>query len=290
MVSKFNIRKVLATAGVEYIKWIGNERMIILIIMYLYIQNTVVNPLLEHSQIMNSPINILEPFIATMNSEAMIIVVPALFLALFSDFPRTDGNTLFFLQRIGRVNWIIGEILFAIYAIVSYIMVIFLFTVLPVFTKGFWMNGWSLVVTQFAKQYPKQSQSFACLLLKSNIYNQVSPFYAAMVSTGLMMLYLLVISLIMLLFNSLKKKIFGILMISGVIAIGSTLFIQDIKAMWAFPVAHIAIKSHFTKFFSEGNVPMWISFVYLFAIIIILVLGCNFCIKRINFESIQEID
>ena len=288
--SKLSIRKVMVTAKTEYIKWICNERMILLIVMYFYIQDTVVHPLLEHSQIMNSPINILEPFIAALNSEAMIIIIPALFLALFSDFPRMDGNTLFFLQRIGKLNWIIGEVVFAVYAIISYITIIFLFTVIPVFTKGFWLNGWSLVVTQFAKQYPEQSQSFACLLIKSNIYNQVSPFYAAIVSTSLMMLYLLIISLIMLLFNSFKKKIFGILMVSGVIAIGSTLFIQDIKIMWAFPVAHTAIKSHFTKFFSYGAVPMWASFVYLFVIIAILTVCCNVCVKRINFESIQEID
>lgn len=288
--NKLNIRKILATARTEYIKWICNARMILLVVMLLFIYSFVIEPLQAHAIEMNSPINVLEPFIATVNSEVLVIIVPAIFLALFSDFPRTDGTTLFFLQRIGRINWIFGQILFAILSIFTYIGVIFIGTVLPVITSSFSANGWSLVVTKYATIYPERAQSFASLLIKENIYNQVSPWYAASIGYGLMMLYLLVIALIMLVFSCLKKKIFGILTTGCIIAFGGTFCLVKIPMMWFFPMAHTSTWLHFTQYFRKPIMPMWISYTYFVCTIVILIIISCIAMKSTNFDSVQEID
>lgn len=285
-----SISKILSTARTEYMKWICDERMVLLIVMFVFIQTTIVSPLIKNSQMMNSPINILEPFVAAVNSRVMIIIIPALFLALFSDFPRTDGNTLFFLPRVGKINWILGQFLFAVYAIVSYMAVIFAFCTVPVLASGFWANGWSLVTTKFALEFPEQSQNFGASLIQKNIYHQLSPYRAVLVSTGLVMLYLLLIALIMMLFNTLKKKIFGILMVAVTISFGSLFYMIELKIMWIFPMAHAALESHFTKYFRDGGVPLFISIFYFVIVCLLLVAASMICIKRQNFESLQEVD
>ena len=82
-------------------------------------------------------------------------VITAVFLTLISDFPRTDGNTLFFILRAGKLNWLIGQIVFAITSIASFLAVVFLGSVVPLLDKMFWGNGWSLVITKYDIMFPE---------------------------------------------------------------------------------------------------------------------------------------
>lgn len=285
-----NGKKILMTAKTEYMKWICNPRMLLLGIVLMFIYSFVIDPLDQHAIKMGEPLNALEPFIATVNSEILVIIVPAVFLALFSDFPRMDGNTLFFVQRVGKQNWIFGQVLFSIYGIITYVGVMFIGTVLPVAHKTFWANGWSNVVTKYAIEYPNESQSFACLLIKNNVYNQVSPWYAAMQGYLLMALYLFLLALIMLMFNCLDKKIYGMLTAACVIAFGGTATLVKMSSMWFFPMAHASLWNHYTSYFREPIVAVSKSYLYFAIVIIILLVISMLFIKNRNFDSIQEID
>lgn len=55
----------------------------------------------------------------------MILLVPAVFLAIMSDYPRIDGNTLFVVQRAGKGNWFFGQILYVQMSILSYLLIVF---------------------------------------------------------------------------------------------------------------------------------------------------------------------
>lgn len=283
-------KKILMTVKTEYVKWICNPRMILLAIVIIFTYNFVIKPLEQHAIKMGEPLNTLEPFIATVNSEILVIIVPAVFLALFSDFPRMDGNTLFFVQRIGKVNWILGQVLFSIYGIITYVGVMFLGTVLPVIHKTFWADTWSNVVTKYAMEFPNESQSFACLLIKNNVYNQVSPWYAAIQGYLLMALYLFLLALIMLMFNCIDKKIYGILTAACIIAFGGTASLVKMSIMWFFPMAHASLWNHYTSYFREPIVAISTSYGYFAIVIILLLVISTSCIKNRNFDSIQEID
>lgn len=288
--SKFDIHKVFTTAKTEYVKWICNARMILVAVIVIFINSFVIQPLQEHAVKMNSPLNVLEPFIATVNSEVLVIIVPAVFLALFSDFPRMDGNTLFFVHRVDKLNWVMGQVVFALYGIFTYVAVLFLGSVLPVITTSFWGNGWSLVVTDYSIKFPNDSQSFACLLLKNNIFNQVSPWCAAVQGYLLMMLYLLVLTLIMLVFSCLDKKTYGMLLAACVIAFGGTMSLVKLPVMWVLPMAHSSIWMHFTSYYRKPIVALWESYAYFIGILIVLLFVILKKIKDKDFDSIQEID
>ncbi|SET04171.1 hypothetical protein [[Clostridium] polysaccharolyticum] len=288
--SNIKLSRIRLTAKTEYIKWICNPRIILLAVVVVFLHNFIIQPLQEHAGKMGEPLNSLEPFIATVNSEILVIIVPAVFLALFSDFPKMDGSTLFFVHRIGKINWILGQILFVAYGIMTYVGILFLGSFLPVMTSTFWADKWSNVVTQYAQRFPDESQSFACLLIKNNIYNQVSPDMAVIHGYLLMILYLAVLASIMLLFQCLDKKIYGMLCAASVIAFGGTTSLVGAKAMWFFPMAHASLWNHFTSYFRKPVVALWKSYLYFGSLVILLIIASLKSIKNRNFDSIQEMD
>jgi len=231
--------------------------MIIMVIMLVFIVDFALKPLIEHSNQMNSPLNALEPFIAIGNSNLLMIMMPAVFLVLISDFPRTDGNTLFFITRTGKLNWLIGQIVFALLAVFTFVSIVFIVTLLPMLIIGFWDNWWSLVVTKYAMLFPENSQDFASSLITKNLYNQVAPFSTAIHIFFFTSAYLFVITLINLFFNTIKVKILGVLFAGSIIAFGGALCLVNSSLMWILPMAHTKISLHYTEYFREQIYPMW---------------------------------
>lgn len=285
-----NVKKIYLTARTEYTKWILNPRIIIVAVMIVFVYNLSVNPLVEMAGEMKKPLNIFEPFIAITNSNLLIMIIPGVFLTLISDFPKTDGSTLFFLQRTDRINWVLGQALFVVFAIFTFISVIFIASVIPVIHIADLKNCWSETVLHYKENFPKKSMSFGANLITENLTYQISPYGAALQSTLLVMLYLLLLSLVMLVFNTMGIKIMGLVTSAGLIAIGGALCAVNTTIKWIFPMSHTIIWLHNTKYFRQPVMDMWKSYAYFGIIIaVLLMLSCIF-IDSTDFDSVSDID
>ena len=118
---KFRLKSVFSIANAEYIKWITNPRIIIVGVLFIFMRTLAVEPLLERAEKFGGTLNFLEPFAAIGNSGMLVMFMPCVFLILISDYPVISGNTIFVVQRTGKINWFIGQLLFVIYAVLSYI-------------------------------------------------------------------------------------------------------------------------------------------------------------------------
>ncbi|MCR5480379.1 MAG: hypothetical protein K6F27_11075, partial [Ruminococcus sp.] len=118
---KFNLRQCFACAKTEYIKWVCDARMVILGVLLIFIYNFAIQPLLQNAEKMNEPLNMLEPFIAVANSGAVLMIIPLVFMTLIADFPKIDNNTVFYIMRIGRKNWLTGQIIKLVMMAASYL-------------------------------------------------------------------------------------------------------------------------------------------------------------------------
>ena len=216
----FSLKQAFSCAATEFVKWVCDARMVIVAVLLIFINNFAVSPLTNNAELMGEPLNILEPFIAVANSEILILIIPIVFLTLIADYPKVDTNTVFYIVRIGRANWFVGQILKLVFMIVSYLAVIFLGTVLPMLSKGFWYNGWSNVATGFVKMFPDRRGDFGVELLPENLYNQLSVFEAAVKSYLLVAAYLMIIGLILLVFSLFKRKTVGFIICGGMISLG----------------------------------------------------------------------
>ena len=140
MMKNFSLKQSFFCARAEFIKWICDARMIILGVLLIFIYSFAIEPLKSNAELMGEPLNILEPFIAIANSGAILLIIPLVFLTLIADFPKIDTNTVFYIMRVGRLNWLFGQLLKLIFMALSYLAVIFLGAVLPMLSDGFWLQ------------------------------------------------------------------------------------------------------------------------------------------------------
>lgn len=131
MMKNFSLKQSFFCARAEFIKWVCDARMIILGVLLIFIYSFAIEPLKSNAKLMGEPLNILEPFIAIANSGAILLIIPLVFLTLIADFPKIDTNTVFYIMRVGRLNWLFGQLLKLIFMALSYLAVIFLGAVLP---------------------------------------------------------------------------------------------------------------------------------------------------------------
>ena len=285
----FSFRQCFSCAKTEYIKWVCDARMVILGVLLIFIYNFAIQPLLQNAEKMNEPLNMLEPFIAVANSGAVLMIIPLVFMTLIADFPKIDNNTVFYIMRIGRRNWLTGQIIKLVMMAASYLAVIFVGSVVPMLTKGFWYNGWSNVVTNFKNVFPEQSMNFGVQLVPENLYNQLTVFEAAVKSYLLVFAYLMIIGLILLALSLIKHKTLGFVSCGAVIALGTAFCSIKTSLMWTMPMANSIIWLHFTKYFRVPEVSITFSVVYLVTFVLALIVFCYIMIGRFNYDNVSEI-
>lgn len=287
--NNFSIKKSFSCAKTEYVKWICDARMIILAVLVIFIYSFAIEPLLANAELMNEPLNILEPFIAVSNSWAILLIIPLVFLTLIADYPRIDTNTVFYIIRIGRLNWLLGQIIKLVFMAVSYLAVIFLGAVIPMLSKGFWYNGWSNVATGFVKMFPEKRGNFGVQLLPENLYNQISVFKAAVQSYLLVFAYMMIIGLLLLAFSLIKRKTAGFVLCGAIISLGTAFCSIKTSLMWTMPMGNSIIWLHYTKYFKEPVMSMGFSAIYLTAFIAVLLIFCGISIHKFNYDNVSEI-
>ena len=285
----FNLRQCFSCAKTEYIKWVCDARMVILGVLLIFIYNFAIQPLLQNAEKMNEPLNMLEPFIAVANSGAVLMIIPLVFMTLIADFPKIDNNTVFYIMRIGRRNWLTGQIIKLVMMAASYLAVIFVGSVVPMLSKGFWYNGWSNVVTNFKNVFPEQAMNFGVQLVPENLYNQLTVFEAAVKSYLLVFAYLMIIGLILLALSLIKHKTLGFVSCGAVIALGTAFCSIKTSLMWTMPMANSIIWLHFTKYFRVPEVSITFSVTYLVTFVLVLIVFCYIMIGRFNYDNVSEI-
>lgn len=285
----FSLKQAFSCEVTEFVKWVCDARMVIVAVLLIFINNFAVSPLTNNAELMGEPLNILEPFIAVANSEILILIIPIVFLTLIADYPKVDTNTVFYIVRIGRVNWFVGQVLKLVFMIVSYLAVIFLGTVLPMLSKGFWYNGWSNVATGFVKMFPDRRGDFGVALLPENLYNQLSVFEAAVKSYLLVAAYLMIIGLILLVFSLFKRKTVGFIICGGMISLGMAFSAIRTNLMWTMPMANSITRLHYTKYFKKPIMPMSFSVIYLLVLIAVLLVFGGIAIGKFNYDNVTEV-
>lgn len=287
MDSKFSISRIRRIAAIEFYKWIINSRMTVALSMIIFVWNFAVTPLIDISREMDSPLNFAEPFIAVLNSRVLCLTAPAVYIFLISDYPHLDRNSLFVLHRVKKTEWVLGQFLFFVMSAFAFNLLIFVSSVLPNCLNSYIANGWSTVVTKYGVFNPERSMSFAATLIKPELYNQIAPYQTALFSFCLNFLYMILLSLILLVFHVLNMRKIGVPVSISIIGIGSALGIFESSGMWFFPMAHTMISLHYDKYLKKPVMNPSISFLYFVIIITVMLI---FSIIRVRYTDFLNID
>ena len=279
------ISGVLKVAGCEYIKWLTNPRNIIFLVLVVIAKTLAIDPLAKRAAEYGGKMSLLEPFAAIGNSGLLVMLLPAVYLVLMSDFPKFDGNSMFYISRTGKMNWLFGQLLFALMSIVTYIFAALVLVTLFSAGSADLFFSWSECTRFYAARFPDKEFTFASQLLPSNLYNQISLISSIVYTVTLLTLYLFLLTLILMIFKLLSFKSAGLFASLGVIALGTATCAVKTKIMWCFPMANTIIWLHYTAILREPIVAIWYSYAYFAAAIIVLLTVSVILTKRANFIS-----
>lgn len=271
MNKKIHGKSILLVARSEYVRWLVNPKIILLAVVFLPMRDLVVTPMLRASGQMASPINGLEPCIAMFNNWVGVLLLALVYMILISSFPTMDGNMLFYIARMGRRNWILGEMLFQCMSVLTYSLIATLGTLVQVVKQSFFSNGWSLVVTDYDELYGGVMEGLRMKgIIQPNLYFQMTPFRAYFFSVGLFSLFLLFCGMLFVvgcLYH--KRLLFFFLQVSH-ISIGCGVMVLLNPVMWLFPVSHSFLCAHYQGYFREYIFSPWLS-LELFCTVILVI-------------------
>lgn len=287
---KFSVSKIWHIAKMEYIKLIMDPRMILIVAALVFAYQFITVPLLQNAAMMGKPINVYEPFVALLNSNFMILLVPAVFLAIMSDYPRIDGNTLFVVQRAGKGNWFFGQILYAQMSILSYLLIVFVGMMIPVLWGGSFSAKWSPVVSEFAYSFPDYAQNTGSVSIPPEIYYHMSPAFAVFCGALFVFLYLFLLSMILLLFATLGAKKAGVITGFLVIAAGICFCATSSRFKFLFPMANSLLGVHYTRYYREMVFPLSLSAYYFIGLLAVILFVAFIRCKKMNYNFDHEID
>lgn len=286
-----NARKIVLHARMEYSLWLTNPRMSILLVLLVLIHSMVIQPLAKAGGQIGVRFHLLEPLAALCNSTLILLILPLGFLILMAGFPRMDRGFLLQLYRVGRLNWVLGELLYLCMAAGTYLGVVLLGTALcslpyaPITSPG-----WSAVATDYVDILGESALKSAIALLPKNLYQQMGPGAAVAGSFLLLFLCLVLMGAILLAASLLRINSLGIAVDAALLLVGAGFVILDSPWMWGFPCAHALIWLHYNPYFRTPVCPLWVSGLYfLLGAALMTTLACVTAKQR-SFDSMLEFD
>ena len=282
-----NIKQIASAARTEYVGWITDPRIVILGVLLIFIKTLAIDPLSGRAEKFGEKMIFWEPFIAVGNSGMLAMFIPLVFLILLSDYPKLGGNSLFYISRIGKRNWLCGQILFLIMAIGTFMAAILGASIL--FSGGRFGDNWSDAVTKYNARFPDEAFNFDSQLLPSNLYNQIPMITATVQTFVLMSAYLLVLALTIYALKILFCNSSGLVAAVGVIAAGSVTTSLGTGLRWAFPTSNTIVWLHYTEILSTPIYPVWASFAYFAGVLAALVTLNFFALKKLKFTEGVEL-
>ncbi len=286
-----NARKIVLHARMEYSLWLTNPRMSILLVLLVLIHSMVIQPLAQAGGQIGVRFHLLEPLAALCNSTLILLILPLGFLILMAGFPRMDRGFLLQLYRVGRLNWVLGELLYLCMAAGTYLGVVLLGTALcslpyaPITSPG-----WSAVATDYVNILGESALKSAVGLLPKNLYQQMGPGAAVAGSFLLLFLCLVLMGAILLAASLLRINSLGIAVDAALLLVGAGFVILDSPWMWGFPCAHALIWLHYNPYFRTPVCPLWVSGLYfLLGAALMTALACVTAKQR-SFDSMLEFD
>ena len=285
---KIDMSNSLLVMRREYIKWLMNPRHIMLLLIFIPAREMIINPLIEASKDMGQPLNAFESVIGITNSGIVIIIITIVYIILISSFPTMDGNTLFYMSRMGKKNWIVGEIMFQCLSAVTYSLVIYGISIVQTVGISFFSNGWSIVVTDHDRMYGDMSAIHIDGIISPSLYNQMPPYKALLMSFLMLTMFLVICSLFLTVGYMYSQKLLFFCLLIVQISLGGALYILSNNAMWYFVICHAFLSSHYSIYLRKYIFSPWKSILILMLVIVVLSMIAYNKARKLTIDVLEE--
>jgi len=256
------LHNIFWVAGIEYRKWLTLKNMLILLFSILFLGEYVFSDMLRVAGMTGLKMNFLEPMALVLSFAFYIMVVPLIVTVELSNFPDKGAGNIFVVMRIGRITWLLGEILFGVFAGATCLAVFFAASFAWIGGHAEFSNEWSPFMTDIYEKFPDVYTKNDRLFLESGTVSHGSPAGVTFVCIGLLMLYIVMMVQILCLFRFLERQKMGLLVNMGITVFGAVAatYVENLK--WRLPLTHVIFGMHFDQFFAKPIVPLSTSVVY----------------------------
>lgn len=270
-----------------YISWLKNDKQIIfgllLICLYMY----VISPLIICSENMEQPLCFIEPYMSFVGNGFCMPLVVMAFLITIMDFPDISGNITFVLHRCGKRKWYHNQLAFLIISILTFLALLFIFSVIFTGSISFMTNGWSNTMinlnNEYIEEYDNLRNMYPLAVTDLSIINHFRPYDAAVYNTILVTLMLTFHGQLQMCLSVRFNKGVGCIASISVLGLGLLTWAASSKLKWIFPLANSTIGWHYNRLFQETIYPIYMSFIYMILINIMIYIIGRFIIKRKQF-------
>ena len=203
----YKLRQALSVAGYNFRQWHKNPRVFITFALAFILCFLLSDKAVKFAREYETTMQIVEAFIWTFGDSNSILLSSLLLILLFADMPFICAGTPFYLMRIDRRTWLFGQGAYIVLATGLYMTFILAATSIVCMTNAFTGDMWS--ETAAILGYSGAGKAVALPALVKTL--EMSRPYECMGTIFLLMLlYALLMTFIMLMFNIRKGTQAGV--------------------------------------------------------------------------------
>lgn len=291
----FNISRVWAVTKYNFRQWHKNLRVIITFFLAFILCFLLSDKAVKFANEWGTTMQLVEAFVWTFGDSNSILLSSLLLLLLFADMPFLSSGTPYYLVRIDRKTWVLGQVLYVILATLIYLLFILLATALVCMSNSFIGNMWS--ETAAILGYSGAGKRVALPALVKTL--ELSTPYESMGTIFLLMLLYTLVMVLLMLFMNLKYgqmagiisvfvfSLFGFLLnpetLQNILNIPSELIYKaNVLVGWLSPLNQATYHMH--NFGYDLLPRLWQTYLFFGIIIIVCIWGCTRAVKKYNFD------
>jgi hypothetical protein len=244
-----NLRQVWAVSAYNFRTWRRNPRIIITFLL--------ADKAVRFAQGYKTTMQIVEAFVWTFGDSNSILFASLLLVMLFADLPYLGSGVPYYLMRIDRRTWMLGQILYVVLATFIYLLFILAATSLICMNNSFIGNMWS--ETAAILGYSGAGQAVALPATVKTL--EMSTPYPCMATIFLLMLlYTLLLMSVMLAVNIRRGQFWGVVSVFALSLYGflvqpatfntflqlpdRQMYIANVLAAWVSPLQQATYSMH----------------------------------------------
>lgn len=291
----FSIKQICSVAAYNFRHWRRNPRVFITFALAFILCFLLSDKAVKFAKDYKTTMQIVEAFIWTFDDPNSILLASLLLVLLFSDMPFITSGTPFYLMRMNRKTWLIGQALYIILATIIYMVFILAATTVVCMNNSFIGDKWSRTAAILGYSDAGKAVALPALL---KTLEMSTPYKCMTAILVLMLLYALLMGLIMLAFNIRKGQLAGTISVFVFSLFGVILKPDLIKNLFKLPehlgyMANVAVgwlsplnnaTYHMHNFGYDRLPRLWQTYIIFGILIAVFFLLALRWVRRYNFS------
>ena len=289
------LRQIKTVAAYNFRTWHKNPRVFVTFALAFILCFLLSNKAVKFAKAYDATMQIVEAFVWTFGDGTSILLASLLLVLLFVDMPFLGAGVPYYLSRIKRSTWLLGQAFYVFSATALYMLFILVSTSVVTMSNSFVGNMWSKTAAILG--YSGVGQKVALPALVKTL--ELSTPYQCMATIFLLMLlYTLLMVSVMLLVNIKKGQFWGVASVFSFSLFGflvnpqtigafvtlpeSQMYKANLIAAWISPLQHATFHMH--NFGFDQLPRLWISYAVFMVLIVLCLFFCLVSIRRYNFN------